>query len=281
MDVVEDIARYKNDEGYEFDGTIFDGKLRTFACLPPKAHNHLLWARSMPTVPRSEWKALVKDFRPYGVPILDQGQHNSCVGHGAVAGLMNSRAAAGQKFKLLSPCCLYGQINGGFDQGANISDAMTVLLKNGTCLESEVPEGMVYLRQFPADWKQSAANFRAEKCFAVRSLDEAISALIYGFFVVFGIGVGRAFGAHDAEGIATGGLNNSQNHCVYSRRFFWSNAKNEPILTITNSWGTRFGINGEIGARENQLSDDLEGFAIQCSTADPTDVDPNEPPPLV
>lgn len=247
-----------------------DGQIRLLGALPPKPHGLTSWKDgNNPVIPRAQWKPFSRP-RP-GVPILDQGQHGSCVGHGSTTALMMSRASAGMTFKLLSPCFLYGLINGGRDQGANISDAMAALLKTGTCLESEVPEGDIYASRFPKSAYASAANYKALDCYGLQDFDDVGSALQLGWDVSFSVCVGNRFMRVDSDGIA--GVDPGYgNHCVYA---------GEEMILINgvwycggrNSWGLTYGNKGRFRWGERHISTEsaFDAFAVRTATSAPDD----------
>ncbi len=59
-----------------------------------------------------------------------------------------------------SPAFVYNQINGGVDEGANFSDAMTLLQNTGDCDYEEFPYIDDYLKQPSDDQKEAAKQYR-------------------------------------------------------------------------------------------------------------------------
>jgi hypothetical protein len=202
---------------------------------------------------------------------------NSCVGHGSATAMMFARATAGMQFQALSACFLYGLINGGRDQGANISDAMTALMQTGICLESEVPEGQIYSSRFPATAKQTAARFKIEAAYTLSSWEEVCSAVQLRFVVSQSVFVGGQFNNLDANGCPPA-QRGSGNHCVFQGSGAKKLSTGEWINKGRNSWGTRWGLNGRFNTRQAHIDNqsNFDGFALQVAYSDPSD--PTNPP---
>jgi len=254
-----------------------DGTRRVLASLAPRPDFGGLprWASAMPVIPRSDW--VDRDYAHYNAPILDQGQRGSCTGQGGVSAFWRQWLILGRTPREFSACYIYGNINGGRDAGAIVSDVMTTLMSKGVCLLSEVPEGMIYRRSFPSSADATAQRFRVARAYHCATFDELGSALQRGFMVVFGIMVGGSFGNLDSEGVApVGGMGG---HCLMacgmkkSSRHGW-------ILHTQNSWGTRWGLNGYCYLTEKHFTSvwgGLDAFAIQDIHADPQEPDMPEP----
>ncbi|HKB03896.1 MAG TPA: hypothetical protein VKD90_16865, partial [Gemmataceae bacterium] len=106
---------------------------------PEAAKRRVSGVWSGPTIPRSEWRPV--DYRPFAPAVFDQRAQGSCVGHGGVGVMCTLRALHGQGRERLSPSNLYGQINGGRDRGALVTDALEALRTVGACLESTIGPG--------------------------------------------------------------------------------------------------------------------------------------------
>jgi hypothetical protein len=260
---------------------VVDGKgvPRVLARLRPRADFGRMksWRATQPVIPRDQWVEC--DYSHFNAPILDQGQHGSCVGHGSVTAFTRAWSITGHPIRKFSSCYIYGNINGGRDQGAIVSDAMDLLLSKGTCLESTVPEGMIFRRQFPAGADAEAQKYRAFDCYHLGSFDEIGSALMMGDPVCFGIFVGARFNNLDPEGVPPVGGNGG--HCLEGHGLVRLKSGKWGVRT-QNSWSVDWGnggccvlIEGHYTYGQNYMGG-LDAFAIR-GTADAPDDDDNPP----
>src|SRR3954453_23010764 len=146
---------------------LVDGRNRPLGRLPPRADFGGLprFAATNALIPRSDWREV--DLSPLGVPVLDQGQHGSCVGHGSTSAYWFAYLMAGGTVPPsgFSPTSLYALINGGRDGGAVVSDAMDALISRGICTMAECPETVIYARQIPASAEATRKRFRVLDAF--------------------------------------------------------------------------------------------------------------------
>lgn len=229
------------------------------------------WSSAQPTIPRSEWKE--RSGRGLGVPILDQNGFGSCVGHGGGGAMMSLWRRQGGPPVMLSSCFLYGNINGGRDQGASIIDAMQSLQSQGICLESEVPEGNIYSSRFPKSSYATAKNFILEDAYTLASFDEIGTAQHLGWDVVYGIAVGNSFPNLNGDGIAPA-FRGYANHCMRSDGLKYNASRGMWMFDNVNSWSRQFGLDGRCYLTEDHFSrvPQLEAFAVRSlSMADQFD----------
>lgn len=197
-------------------------------------------------IPRNHWTQV--DLSRFQTPILDQGQTASCVGHGACTGFTRAWQMSGHPLVRFSPTYVYGKINGGQDQGAVVSDALTQLIDGGICREETVPEGDIYSANYPPAADAEAANYRMQDdVLHAGTFDEIVSGLLLGWLPVFGIVVGNSFSRVDAGGVPGVGGGGEGGHCLTgcgvaqvpsgSYRGQWA------VLT-QNSWGQSWGMGG-------------------------------------
>jgi C1A family cysteine protease len=191
-------------------------------------------------IPQSEWREidLLGTFAP---PVLDQGQHGSCVGHGGCTAFTLMWLAQGEDLLKFSSCYLYGQINGGRDQGASIGDTIQALQSKGICLETTVPEGDIYASRFPASADKEAAQYKLIEAYQTSDPADVATAIQMGFAVADSVMVGRRFNSLDSDGMA-GVDRGPGNHCCClggMKRL----AKGWAYIH-RNSWGTSWGMDG-------------------------------------
>ena len=220
---------------------------RTYSGLPKFAAVRA----GMPRFDRQDWADAIDaangiDYSHFEAPVLDQGQHGSCVGHGGCTGFTRCWDMRGNGFQAFSPCYLYSLINGGRDGGAVVSDAMAALLTNGICLETTVPEGRIFRGQYDtARADAEAGRFQLAEAYHCETYDDLVAALVYGYTVVYGIMVGGSFGNLDAGGVAPVG--GTGGHCMTGYGLRWVAAgryKGQLAVRNQNSWSTDWGLQG-------------------------------------
>lgn len=246
------------------------GHRRYLACLPKRA-TCALPRFPMAPLPRSQWKEV--SYRYLAAPILDQDGHGSCVGHGSCTAFDVAWRLGGGTPQPFSACFLYGLINGGQDQGAVVSDALEALKSSGIALETEVPEGMIYKRQFPASSFQTANRFKILEAYAVDNFDLIASAVQLGFPVSFGIEIGQAF-EPDSQGIIPDQRGGGGGHCMAGIGLRQLNGR--WYIEVQNSWGTRWGQSGYCFMPESYFGRGTDAWAVQAEAEDPSET--NLPP---
>lgn len=256
----------------------FDGVYRVLGCLPStEFYGFTNFADTFSTLPQSEWQEL--DLEGFNLPILDQGATSSCVGHASCSAMEMAWVQSGRKFVDFSPYFIYGQVNGGMDRGARISDALNALKQIGTCKKSEIPNGAMFRYQFPQTAYTSAGNYKIFDAFRCPTFDEICSAISLGFPTVLGIWVGNNFPRLDSEGVAPLPAGGGGGHALLgmglkkSQKYGW-------VIKIQNSWGGTFGsamgMKGHCYLRREHFDNQVDSFAIQV-IADVIN-DPNDPP---
>ena len=182
--------------------------------------------------------------------VIDQNPQNSCCPSATAGAAMILREIAGEKRILLSQGSLYGQINGGRDDGANIEDALEAMMKTGVCPASAID---------PQDWQGRGLAERLEgrrrkisailEAFDCPTFDAAASAVQLSMPVVFGVYWGGGRSRHHGRRLEKIGGG-------------WG-------LEFLNSWGADWG-DGGFGVLPEAKCAGIEtfgAFAIRCVTS--------------
>lgn len=214
--------------------------------------------------------------------ILNQKNTSSCVAHATTTGMEILYKQRLNTEKNFNPFFMYALINGGSDDGAYISDAMSASMKYGICEIGAFPSDRVYYqRQLTKAAYENAARFKLDQAYKCTSFDQICQALNLGFVVNIGILVGSNFTSVDSEGIAPlskgGGGGHSMLACglKYHNKYGW-------LVKVQNSWGVNFGVNGYCYLRKEAFGGrDLDCFAFQGVLDDPKDPNTEDDVPVV
>ncbi len=255
------------------------GDLRVLGCLPPcpEGFSCSSFGEAFGVLPESEWRET--DLSWIQAPVLDQKRTSSCVGHATCTSFTRAYQLSGDPFEDLSPYFIYGLINGGRDNGAQVEAALTACQEYGVCRVSDIPAGAMYQQQFPPQAFEEAKKRKLLSGYICRTLQDIASALTLRFPVVVGIMVGSNFGRLDSEGVCPlpdqplGGHALAIYGLKKSSRYGW-------ILPIQNSWSTSWGNQGRAALRKEHLPfyGQIHAFALQAVSDVPS---PNDPPPIV
>jgi hypothetical protein len=254
-----------------------DGEWRVLSCIPSDDnHDFPNWSDKLDAF---NFPLAEIDLSWFRNRIMNQGSTSSCVGHGAAAGMEIVWKQQGRKPLQFDPYFVYGLINGGRDQGAMISDSLKALQQFGVCLESDLPQGIMFKKDFPQQAFESAKRFKLSQAYKCNSFEEICQAINVGFTVSLGLYVGSNFGQLDSEGVSPLPMGGGGGHCVLgcglkqSQRYGW-------VIKIQNSWGTNWGNGGFSYLRKEHFTRmHPDAFAIQASFDDPNN--PDNPPVVV
>ncbi|MBN8215474.1 MAG: C1 family peptidase [Spirochaetes bacterium] len=184
-------------------------------------------------------------------PVGDQGAQGSCVGWATAYALKTSQELREEAWSVsvkahqFSPAWVYNQVNGGEDQGALISDALTLIVKKGADTLDRFPYSDHDFKTKPdAPSFSRAGRYRASRWATVKSDALAIKKLLAaGRALVIGIRVYQEFMVLTKskpvyESIRSGRLLGGHALCLMgyddTRRAF----------KFINSWGKTWGTNG-------------------------------------
>jgi hypothetical protein len=227
----------------------------------------------MSPIPKSEWVDIdILDV--FEQPVRDQGNRGSCVGQSGCATFSAVWMMQGEDFLRFSACYLYGLINGGRDAGASIADTIGALQTHGICLESTVPEGMIYSRQFPPKAHAEAANYKLIEAYQTSDPADVATAIQYGYPVCDSVMVGRLFNDLDSNGMA-GVDRGPGNHAVHKGGMRL--IKGTWCFLNLNSWSDRWGKQGRFLTTEAHIQS--QGY-YQAVIMRAVSAGPNAPLPL-
>ena len=125
-----------------------------------------------PMIARSQWRPT--DLSAYMSPVKDQDGIGACNAFDTCYVVEGCRATQGLPRVTLSPGYLYGNINGGVDEGSLLEDAMTWMMERGTCLASTVEE--LDWHSQPAAAVAEARNYRVLEAYVCPTFDHMASA---------------------------------------------------------------------------------------------------------
>lgn len=232
---------------------------------------------SFGVIPESNWQEI--SLRNTKVKILNQSTHSSCTGNGSVVGFSYAWLLSGQTYHDFSATYIYAQINGGRDQGAMVSDALTALKTYGTCFMSEVGEDIVLRNQIPATANETAKRFKVFEAYKINNFEELGSAIQRGLVVVSGFAVGNNFSQISSEGVAPLPNSVAGGHCT-AQIGMKKSSSGDWIIESQNSWGN-WALGGyyymQRGAWNPMYGFPFDAFAIGGVLDDPQDTDTDVP----
>lgn len=225
-----------------------------------------------PTIPLAQIPDF--DWTPANLPILDQGQVGSCVGHGCTQALMVARNEGGQIYIPLSPDGLYSHIDRNVDQGAAPTDGVNWMIDKGVETLADVPDAFIQASRISAAAGQTALRFRVEQAdvYQLTTFDELATAMYLRYACIITVNVGGSFTPDPTTGLVnfTPGV---ADHCV-----FGGTKKVGDLLWPWNSWTPSWGVGGRfaISAEFIDQQPQSDCWALRTAMVDP--LDPNNPP---
>jgi hypothetical protein len=147
-----------------------------------------LFRDEIPVIPRSNWTQIIQTYqpnlRPHVHDIFDQNGEGSCAAESATQALQICRSISGQAFVQLNPWSVYYYTKIG-SGGSTLDDNLEHLRDRGAAPMSVWPRSKG-VSPLPPDVREIAMQYRISEFFDIGSEEEAGTALLCGFSVVFG-----------------------------------------------------------------------------------------------
>lgn len=224
-----------------------------------------------PLIPRSQWKEI--DLSAYLPDVKDQDGVGACNAFATVTAVEATRNLHGLSYVRLSPGYLYGNINGGRDDGSMLEDGLAWMTQHGTCEAKTVPELSWRKSAWPAGAAAEAKQYVVLEAYLCPTFDHYASALQSGFFGIEGILWFHNFNVDRDGWLPSRGTGGYGGHalCGYGlaqRNGVWG-------VRTRNSWGPRWGQGGNCVIPESLFSGPVGGWwAVRATVQTPADWPP-------
>ena len=190
----------------------------------------------------------------FPIRVRDQGQYGACNGHAAASTLELARWIHGYRHVELSPWFIYAILCNGQDQGSIISEAVNLLITQGTCRDGLVPWGTIDPRRLTTEAKADATRYRVEITLGkLRSFRDLVIATALRWPSNYSVPVNGSFNTLDAEGVP-GNRAGVHNHAVAGGFGLLKSARRGWLVKTLNSWSTGWGQKGYFNAAEKTLA---------------------------
>lgn len=191
------------------------------------------------------------DLRPTCSPVEDQGQLGSCVGNACAGALEFIELKDKHPLARMSRLFIYYNARAiehtvNYDSGCTIRDAVSTIVKQGCCPETDLPYNISQFTARPsAKCYSDALQHTAQSYYRINTLNDMQTCLASQNTFVFGISVYTSF--ESASAIKTGIVplpgkkekllgGHALECCGYDNSKQW--------FIFKNSWGTSYGANG-------------------------------------
>lgn len=202
-----------------------------------------------PMVDPSEWSAALRSMAnldPFLTYVHDQGQVGQCNAEAITGAVETQRNEQGTLPAgiVLSAADLYGQINGGVDQGSTLQDGMAAITTVGVGTKATVGT-TIWQPGLPPAPAAERKLYRVTEAYLCPSFEECMSAVIAGYKLISGI---PWFASYQPD--ASGWLNPPLplespvgGHAIYGYAPA-VRANGEWGIWHRNSWTASFGVGG-------------------------------------
>lgn len=213
------------------------------------------------------------------VPILPQGNSNSCLPHSWSMAVDISLAESNLYRGPSSAWFLYSLINNGTDEGSSPGDAITALMTHGICPDTMVPRGTLGPPGYSAEAMAAASDCRLVDHALITTWEEAVNAAYFGWALCFDIdaGDGNQQIETDPRGVCSF-FPGQTDHEIMAGEQYNILSDGTPVLGGRNPWGPDWGVKGRCWFTDQHRSGANEVRAIRAVAVSLTT--PSMPPPL-
>jgi len=199
---------------------------------------------AFPVIPRENWQAMIGKHVSLSIlpcRTLDQNGEGTCTWNATAQAVecTNTMQFGSDKHIMLSPVSGYKLCANGPNTGSSLTCALTKIQTVGI-LPTDTSENRAQIRRlgisipdnhffpdcgyytrYPSGWENTAALFRAYEIFDLDDYDDLVSALLYGFVVVYA----------------------RQGHCILAIGLIYDNGRLYVVyLNSWGSWGSQYGV---------------------------------------
>jgi hypothetical protein len=227
---------------------------------------------TIPPIPQAAWTE--QDYRPFCVPVLDQGRSSACGPHALVEVMGAGFAMTEDEKPLLSAWWAYGKCNGGRDEGTALPDLLRLAETAGVPSDSLVKHGNLF-GPYPAAADQDAARFRIESAYSANKWEEICSAMERsGHFGLIGIDIGGNF-EPDAQGVLPDFRPSPEGILGHALSVVGKKlVRGKWHLLIQNHWTKQWGMAGFAYLPPSYWNPAFGGWVLKCLRPDPKDPTP-------
>ena len=234
--------------------------------IKPDAYNN----PNRPVVP-SEIKNLIfyDNSSAYPTP-GNQGKQKSCVGWASAYALKSAQEKNDHNWDYnvdpaFSPAFIYNQINHGKDEGSLISEAMRLIVNQGTCLLSDMPYNDKDFKTQPNKAQMSNAYPHiAKDWFTISGVEQIKLAIVKYGGVVVGINIYSDFDDLNEKNpifdVRSGKNRGGHAICLVG----YDDEKN--AFKFINSWGIEWGLDGFGWVLYDIVEQDTKVYGAFCMT---------------
>ena len=223
-------------------------------------------------IPRSEWTFV--SLNQERLRCQDQGNQGSCNAAAATCVVEACRFMAGMSSVPLSRGNLYGQINGGRDEGSLLGDALEALASRGVVPNSVIGDMIWRGELWPEGWEVQAKDYRVLEAYYCPTFDHMATALLNGYLVDFGIMVGDRF-VPNLDGWLPDYQGGYGGHAMAG---FGLSQRGDGVWGIetSNSWGVGWGKDGWCYVPESYFENGwwADGWAVRAAVVNADDAPP-------